>query len=51
MTFLGLMVAMLSVTGVVIWVRKRAARRQAVSAPSYPAAGSAPMAPAQEHFG
>lgn len=51
MSFLGVMVAMLSVTGVVIWVRKRSARRQAVSASSYLEAGSAPMAPAQERFG
>jgi uncharacterized iron-regulated membrane protein len=51
MSFLGLMVAMLSVTGVVIWVRKRSARRQAVSAQSYPAAGGAPMAPTRERFG
>lgn len=51
MSFLGVMVAMLSVTGVVIWVRKRAARRQALSVSSYPAAGSAPMVSTQERFG
>jgi uncharacterized iron-regulated membrane protein len=43
MSFLGLMVAMLSVTGVVIWARKRAARRYAMSAPSYHDAGRTPM--------
>ncbi|MNF82050.1 hypothetical protein D3C84_643460 [compost metagenome] len=41
-SFMGLMVAMLSLTGIVIWLKKRAARRQAALAtrmPEVPARG------------
>ncbi|RYZ11475.1 MAG: PepSY domain-containing protein [Comamonadaceae bacterium] len=42
MSLMGLMVAMLSITGIVIWERKRAARRKAAAAASDKAQGRSP---------